>query len=225
MQISWLGHACFVLVSNQGTRIVTDPFDADMYKGHLNYQPIDISADIVTISHSTHDDHNYARGVRDRRLVKTKAKETVIDDVKIRGVESYHDQSSGRERGPNTIFVFDIDGLVVVHLGDLGHVLEQMHVAAIGPKVDVLLCPVGGAVTVDLIEAGQTIDKLNPRIVIPMHFKTPDCRIGFDDVEPFLANRERVKRLPYTVAINPADLPEQMEVWVMDYRKEKDPVP
>ena len=225
MQISWLGHACFLLVSESGTRIVADPFDATEFGGEMNYPPIDLSADVVTVSHTTHGDHNYANGVRDRRLVKSKQKETTIDDVKIFGVASHHDRSSGAERGDNTIFVFELDGLVVVHLGDLGHPLATNQVSAIGPKVDVLLCPVGGVFTIGMAEADDVIAQLNPRIVIPMHYKTPDCRIGLDTIDSFVVGKSNVKTLPWTVTVTSDTLPAEPQVWVMDYRKEDDPEP
>ena len=225
MKLKWLGHACFLMESEQGTRIVTDPFDPNEYSGDLLYQPVDCSADVVTISHSQHGDHNYAGGVRDRRLVKSKLKESTVDDVTIRGVATFHDRSGGAERGPNTIFVFEVDGLVVVHLGDLGHDLAQNQLREIGRKVDVLLCPIGGTFTIGVVEAEVIIKTLDPKIVVPMHFKTPDCKFGFDAIEPFIIDKTNVRYHPWSVTISQEDLPSETEIWVMDYRKEEDPQP
>jgi L-ascorbate metabolism protein UlaG (beta-lactamase superfamily) len=219
MQISWLGHSCFLLISDKGTRIVADPFDVRSYSNQLTYPPIDVSADVVTMSHTSHGDHNYADGVRDRSLVKSKLKETVFKDVRIYGVGSYHDRSNGAERGPNTIFVFEIDGMTVVHLGDLGHVIGEIQQRAIESPVDVLLCPIGGHYTIDANEADESIAKLHPRIVIPMHYKTAHCDFPIDGIETFIVGRKNVRKLPWFVTIDRASLPQETEIWVMDYRK------
>ena len=219
MQISWLGHSCFLMISDQGTRIVTDPYDVRAYDGQLNYRPVDLPADAVTMSHTSHSDHNYADGVRDRRLVKSKLKETVLDDVTMFGVASYHDRCHGTDRGENTIFVFNIDGLKVVHLGDLGHVLGEAQVKAIGPGVDVVMCPIGGHFTIDANEADESIAKLNPKIVIPMHYRTPHCSFPIDGIETFTVEKPNVKKLPWYATIDKASLPAATEVWVLDYRK------
>jgi len=219
MQISWLGHSCFLIISDGGTRIITDPFDVRAYASQLLYKPIDIPADAVTISHTSHGDHNYTDGIRDRRLVKTKLKETVFEDVKIYGVASYHDRSHGSDRGDNTIFIFEIDGLTVAHLGDLGHVLNEVQMRAIRSPIDVLLCPIGGNYTIDTNEADEVIKKLRPKIVIPMHYRTPHCKFPIDNVDTFIVGKDNVKKLPWYATIDKATLPEQTEIWVMDYRK------
>jgi L-ascorbate metabolism protein UlaG (beta-lactamase superfamily) len=218
MQISWLGHSCFLLISDKGTRIVTDPFDARAYAGQLRYKPIDVAADVVTISHMSHGDHNFADAVKGHKLMKTKAKETTFEDVRIFGVASHHDRSHGAERGENTIFVFNIDDIAVAHLGDLGHVIGEAQTRAMGP-IDVVLCPVGGTYTIDANEADETIAKLYPKIVIPMHYKTPHCSFPIDGIETFTVGRPNVKKMPWFVTIDKATLPKETEIWVMDYRK------
>jgi L-ascorbate metabolism protein UlaG (beta-lactamase superfamily) len=171
----WFGQACFLIETSQKTQIITDPMEMGLYK-----IPEDISPDIVTVSHE-HSDHNQvdvvsgsptvlrglASGGKDFASIQEK-----IKDVTIYTVSSYHDESQGQERGKNAIFVFQFDGLKVVHLGDLGHVLSAEQVEKIG-DVDVVMIPVGGTYTIFGETADKVISQLNPKmIVFPMHFKT-----------------------------------------------------
>lgn len=126
MKIRWLGHACFLLESQDGTKIVTDPFD-----GSVGYKIPMLEADIVTVSHD-HYDHNYVEGVQgDPQIIKS-AGEFNIDNIRIKGVPAYHDEVKGAKRGPNIIYNFDIDGIKVCHVGDLGHLLSKTQLEEIG---------------------------------------------------------------------------------------------
>lgn len=179
MKIRWFGQACFLLESQDGTKIVTDPFD-----GSVGYKIPMLEADIVTVSHD-HYDHNYVEGVQgDPQVIKSSG-EYAIDSVSIKGVPAYHDEVKGAKRGPNIIYTFDIDGIKVCHLGDLGHLLSKTQLEDIG-DVDVLLIPVGGTFTLDAEGAAAAIEQFSPKIIIPMHFKTPAISLPIDSVDKFL---------------------------------------
>ncbi len=190
MKVKWLGHACFLLTSESGLRIMTDPYESGVFG--LEYAPPSVDADIVTVSHD-HADHNNVADVKGNPQVVQGAGSHEAKGIQFKGVASAHDESSGKERGPNTIFCFALDGINVCHLGDLGHDLPDQAAADIG-GVDVLLVPVGGNFTIDAAAAGRVCRKLAPKVVIPMHFKNDRCP-GFPvaGVEDFTQGREQVK--------------------------------
>jgi len=165
MDITWYGHSCFRL-SDRGVVIVTDPPSDE-----LGYQRPRIRANVVTISHE-HPGHNNRIGFRGGPRFFDGPGEYEVGGVFITGIATYHDGRRGASRGRNTVFVFDFGGLTVCHLGDLGHVLSQSQAEALS-EVDVLLIPVGGLHTLDATKAAEVISLVEPRIVIPMHYKTP----------------------------------------------------
>ncbi len=171
MKVTWLGHASFLLVSDSGTKIITDPYKPGMYG--LNYDDIGESADIVTVSHE-HDDHNNVGAVQGSPAIVRGTGSQEAKGVTFRGVAAHHDDAKGSQRGDNTIYCFAVDGVNVCHVGDLGHELAESAVAEIG-QVDLLLLPVGGNFTIDATVAKGVCDKLRPKIVIPMHFKNERC--------------------------------------------------
>ena len=166
MDISYLGHSSFRLKSKDATT-VTDPFDPKMVG--LKYSGIE--ADIVTISH-LHEDHSRADLVKGTRKIVDGPGEYEIMGVSIIGLSSFHDAKKGAERGPNTIFVFEIEGLRLAHLGDLGHALSQELVEDMG-GIDILMIPVGGFYTIGPEEAADVVREIEPKIVIPMHYQLP----------------------------------------------------
>jgi L-ascorbate metabolism protein UlaG (beta-lactamase superfamily) len=179
MEITWFGHACFKLLSSSGLSIITDPFDET-----VGYDIPNEQADIVTVSHQ-HFDHNYVQGVQGTPEVISKVGNFYVKDIPIKGVKSYHDDKGGSKRGINIIYVVEIDGIKVCHLGDLGHILAQEQVEQIG-NIDVLLIPVGGTYTIDAHAAAGVILSLKPSIVIPMHYKTDRINFPIDGVDKFL---------------------------------------
>ena len=188
MKIKWLGHACFMITSEAGTRIITDPY---AIKEDLTYGKITESADIVTVSHE-HADHNNVTAVQGKPdVVRGSAK---VKGMEFKGIASYHDKVGGSQRGKNTIFCFEVDGIRVCHVGDLGHLLSDKQVAELG-GVDILLIPVGGYFTIDAKVATQICDQLKPRVVIPMHYRTDKCTFSITGVDDFLEGKERVNRL------------------------------
>ena len=189
MTIKLLGHASFLITSEDGVRIITDPYEPGGYDGALRYGPITDEADIVTVSHD-HADHNYVAGVPGNPVVVTKS--TEVSGISFRVIDSYHDDAQGAERGPNRIFCFVVDGIKVCHLGDLGHLLSTEQASSIG-DVDVLLIPVGGHFTIDAQGATRTIEQLQPAVAIPMHYKTPKVDFPIGPVDDFLAGKQNVE--------------------------------
>jgi L-ascorbate metabolism protein UlaG (beta-lactamase superfamily) len=192
MKVRWLGHACFLLTSDDGTRIITDPYKPGAFG--LNYRPPAETADIVTVSHE-HDDHNNVADVKGDPEVVRGAGVHNVKGVEFKGVATSHDQASGAQRGSNVVFCFTLDGVRVCHLGDLGHELSDKTVGEIGP-VDVLLVPVGGNFTIDAGVANGVVDGIRPKIVIPMHFQNERCpNFPVATVEGFQKLRQRVRAL------------------------------
>ena len=179
MKISWLGHACFMIQTNDGKVIITDPFDDS-----VGYPQPRAAADLVTVSHQ-HFDHNAVKMVPGKPKVIQTPGEHVINGLKIIGIPCYHDNAKGSLRGNNLIFIFEESGSRVCHLGDLGHIPDQKLLGEIG-YVDVLLIPVGGLYTIDASEAREVISLVKPGYAAPMHYKTPCLRLPISPLENFL---------------------------------------
>ena len=180
MKIKWLGHSSFLLEESTGTSIVTDPYEGD-YVG-IPYP--EVRADIVTISHG-HNDHNAVKAVSGNPKVIDSVGFWEIDGVDINTLESNHDHHGGTRRGKNLICKFRLDGVDVVHMGDIGEEIPPELGEAIGPVI-VLLIPVGDNYTIGAEQAKEYVDFLMPDIVIPMHYKTPSCQLDIDKLRPFL---------------------------------------
>ncbi len=221
VSIRWFGHSCFLITSSQGTKLLTDPVGEE-----TGYKLPDVMPDIITISHE-HFDHNYIRPYMDNDPVvfrgedshgrdwqKTEAK---VKDIDIYSVGTYHDNSQGKKDGKNSAFVFLVDGLRIVHLGDLGHLLTEEQIKAIGTP-DVLFIPTGGNYTIEFIQAAEVIKQLQPKIVMPMHFKTPACNFTLFSVKRFLKEMKNVRVLLETsIVVNKDTLPGETEVVSLRY--------
>jgi L-ascorbate metabolism protein UlaG (beta-lactamase superfamily) len=223
-RLTWYGQACFLLESAAGARVVMDPIPSS-----IGYTPPgDLRADVVTVSHEHPDHSNVAlvqgkpkvlRGLTADKKGWVKIEEKV-KDVAIRSVGVYHDDEKGQKRGLNTIFVFEVGGLRVAHLGDLGHLLTDTQLSAVG-SVDVVLIPVGGFFTIDAAQATRVIDQLRPRlIIVPMHYKTDVLTIKeLATVDAFLAGRPNVRReASNTLAITGVKKRPSVEVVVLNYK-------
>ena len=183
-KIYWAGQSCFqISVSNSkdhSADIVIDPFDEK-----LGLKLPNLSGDIVLVSHQHHD-HNNVEGVKGSPFVIEGPGEYEVKEVFINGIPSFHDDQEGKERGANTIYVFEAEGLKFCHLGDLGQKqLTDEQLEKID-AVDVLMIPVGGKYTIDSQAAQKIIGQIEPRIVIPMHFALPKQKDELDDVAKFL---------------------------------------
>ena len=211
MKIKYLGHSSFVITSDSGVKIIIDPY---VTGGVFSYGKIEESADIVIVSHD-HFDHSNVAAVRGNPELVRGAVTTKIKGIEFKGIPSYHDDAGGRQRGKNTIFCFEVDGIRVCHLGDLGHQLSAQQVADLG-KVDILLIPVGGTFTIDAKVATEVCNKLIPRVIIPMHYKTEKCGLSVAGVDEFLRGKEGVKRLDASeVEFKQGELPAQTQIIVL----------
>ncbi|HEC24036.1 MAG TPA: hypothetical protein ENI95_14070 [Chloroflexi bacterium] len=177
MEITWYGHSCFRMMERGVASIVTDPFDAS-----IGYTVPRLRADIVTISHDA-PGHNAVENVKGASHVLTRPGEYEIGGVFITGIETYNPRKTEVRR--NVIFVFDFDGVVICHLGDLDHVPTQSQIEQLG-AVDVLMVPVGGGEALDSSQAAEVISRIEPGIVIPMHYKTPACHLDLAPLDNFL---------------------------------------
>lgn len=169
MDITYLGHSCF-RIKGKDCVVVMDP-----YTKEVGFSLPQTTADIVTVSHD-HSDHNAATLVKgtSRRpdpFVISAPGEYEIAGTSVFGVSSFHDNAAGKDRGKNTMYVVQADGITVAHLGDLGHMISDKQLEELD-GVDVLLCPVGGTYTIDPKTAVEVIAAIQPSYVIPMHFRT-----------------------------------------------------
>ena len=216
MKIKWYGHAAFLLTSDQGVRVILDPYEPGAFEGKLTYGKIDDQADLVLTSHD-HADHNDVKSLpgSPERIADTKLRQA--KGLTVKGVATYHDASAGSERGKNIVFKITMDGLHVCHLGDLGHPLTAKEVAEIGP-VDILLIPVGGYFTIDPSEAAKVAEQIKAKVLIPMHFKTAKCGFPIAPVDDFLKGKSNVKRAKTSeAAFTTGSLPQQTEILVLDH--------
>jgi L-ascorbate metabolism protein UlaG (beta-lactamase superfamily) len=209
MEITWLGHACFRIKGSQSV-VITDPFPPD-----LGYKLGDPTADVVTISH-WHPSHSYYQGIRgEPRLVKGPG-EYEIAGVLILGLGTYHDSVKGQTRGKNTVYLMEVDGLAVCHLGDIGHILGDEAIEEMG-NVDILMLPVGGVSTISPAMAAEIIRKVEPKVVIPMHFKTPATARDLEPVDNFLKEMGMGQIEPRPkLNISKSNLPISTQVFVLN---------
>lgn len=166
MQIKYIGHASFFL-KTKDARVVTDPYDPKMVG--LKFPKTE--ADIVTISHH-HGDHDYKDGISGEPLVIDWPGEYEKNGVRIFGYKSFHDNKQGAERGENILFKFEVENISILHCGDMGVVPNQELLDEIG-DVDILMVPVGGFYTIGPDEATEVVKKIEPSLVIPMHYNDP----------------------------------------------------
>lgn len=213
MDITYLGHSSFRLRGKTAT-LVTDPYTSDI---GLKF-PKHTTADIVTISHE-HDDHNFVSAIEGTPRVVRGPGEYDIAGVGIVGIGTYHDSEKGAVRGRNTIFRIEIDGLSIVHLGDLGHTLTGPEVESLD-GVNILLVPVGGFYTIDAEAAAGIVHEIEPSIVIPMHYGRPELnQKTFGTVAPlsiFLKEMGKEDVTPQPkLSITKDKLPEELQVVVL----------
>lgn len=212
VKIRWLGHACFLVTAGH-VRWVTDPYDEG-----TGYLMPPVEADYITVSHG-HFDHACVQAVGGDPVIYRERGDMHFGPFPVRGVLTFHDDLGGARRGCNLAFVADFGGVRICHLGDLGHVLNQQQRAELG-RVDVLLLPVGGTYTIDALAAVEVARQLEPRLVIPMHYKTAALAFPLDGVERFLSRvRKGIRHHPQaTLEVDRATLPGTTEVCVLEYQ-------
>lgn len=224
--LKWLGHPTFILTTSTGLTALLDPMGAG-----VGYPLTPVSGvDLVTVSHEHSDHNNVALATGSPTILRglvgndwAKIDQT-IKGVRIRTVGTFHDDAQGGQRGKNAIFVFEIDGMNIAHLGDLGHKLSDDQVKAIG-NVDVVMIPVGGFYTIDGKNAAQVVAQLNPKVVIPMHYKTPALAASLanvlataDDFVTAIGSTAKVTQTGQAITLSSAKLPSERTVMVMSYK-------
>src|SRR3989344_2395274 len=183
IKISWAGQSCFQISVSNGkdntTNIVIDPF------GEIGFKMPNFEADILLITH-LHEDHNNIKAIKGDPFLVEGPGEYEIKGVFVQGINSFHDDKEGKERGKNTIYTIETDGIRLCHLGDLGqNQLTDEQLEKIG-QVDVLMIPVGGVYTISSGEAQKIIGQIEPKIVIPMHYELPGLKFKLEGVDKFL---------------------------------------
>lgn len=221
VSLTWFGQSTFLMKTGDGVKVLIDPANPSMVKAEIAD-----NIDLVTVSHE-HGDHNYVqlakgepvivRGLNGSEYAKV---DQTVKGIKVRSVASFHDNQSGAQRGKNAIFVYEIKGLKIVHLGDLGHVLSADQVKEIG-AVDILMIPIGGGFTFDLPTAMEVIKQLNPKVLVPMHFSPANAPAGgfrLGTVEDFVKvvnGAYEVKTSGHTETFEAGKLPAKTTIYVM----------
>lgn len=221
MKIKWLAHSCFLLTGSDGTTVMTDPYEPGGFGGAIRHGPVTGHVDMVTISHG-HADHAYTAGLAatpeivDGLELARAGRPQQAGPVTLRAIHTFHDARKGVDRGENAVVAIQLDDLNVVHLGDLGHDLAAEQAAPLGP-VDVLLSPVGGNFTIDARAAWEIVQTLKPKIVIPMHVKTPQLDFPIAPVDDFLAGKPAVDRVGGSeVEVTREALPAETKIVVLE---------
>lgn len=179
MKIKWYGHSCFLFEDAEGRTLMTDP-----YEPRTGYCLDGARAGVVLESHQ-HFDHNYDAGVAgDPIVIKTPGRHSPLG-IPVTGVETAHDHHGGERRGKNIMFMFEMDGIRVLHLGDLGCIPAAEAVAELG-RPDMLFIPVGGNYTIDGAEAIKVMELFDPRVTVPMHYKLPRGNVDVGELDSFI---------------------------------------
>jgi len=211
LRVQWFGHSCFLITSSDGKRVLTDPFNAS-----VGYPLPSVEADVVLVSHSHGDHNNTAAAKGNPKIVRTEGENSAAG-ISFLGVSSFHDSSGGSQRGKNIIFVWEMDGVRLAHLGDLGQPeLTADQLAEIG-KVDLIFIPVGGNYTIDAKQATKVMEQLSPMLVFPMHYKTDVVNLPIASVDGFLAGKDSVEKVGKNFVVVD-ELPEKIKIIVLDYK-------
>lgn len=204
MEIRYIGHSCFEL-KNKNLSIITDP-----YHDEVGFKLPKLKANIITISHD-HFDHNNVESVDSAYgdkapFVVKNAGGYEVEGVLVEGIQTFHDDKSGALRGLNTVYDIKIDGMTICHLGDLGSDLTEEQVEELD-GVDILFVPVGGKYTLDAEEAAKVVGKIEPRIVIPMHYMVDGLKIDVEGVDKFIKDMGLTPEKLDSLKIEKKDLP------------------
>jgi len=208
--VKWHRHACFEIRGSNVT-VVIDPHDG----ASLGIAPPSCKGDVILVTHD-HFDHNAVSIVAkpDSEILVMLRGEKTVKGVYVKGIKTYHDKFEGRQRGENTVYLFIVDGIRFAHLGDLGHVLNESEIKELG-EVDVLFIPVGGTYTIGAKEAAEIVNKLSPKLVMPMHYKIPGLELPLSEVDKFTSKFEKVEEKPNEVEVTKENLPEPVTIWVL----------
>jgi len=208
MQIRWHGHSCFEITDS--IVVVTDPHDGKS----LGIAPPSASADVVLISHD-HFDHNSFKTIRgSHKDVFAFVGEFDFNGSKFLGLETDHDEAGGAKRGKNVMYTMTLDDISMCHCGDLGNMPKDDVLERIA-GVDILMVPVGGVYTMDLPNLVRFIEKVGPRVIIPMHYRVGGLSIPVNAVDPFLASfNYDVEHVGNEIDLSADELPTETTIWV-----------
>lgn len=202
MIITWYGQSCFKIQGKE-VILVTDPYDKS-----TGLRPPYIHADIVTVSHQHHD-HNNVKAIKGEPFVVDGPGEYETKGVEIYGIQTFHDKKEGKERGLNTVYTIQMNEILICHLGDLGHLLTDKQLEDIN-GVDILFVPVGGVYTINALESVKVIDAIEPKMVIPMHYKIPKLNIDLHKIDKFCKEMGISKtKIEEKLVIKKRDLPSE----------------
>lgn len=193
MKVKYLGHSCFLVTANAGTRVLIDPYVAG--SSGLDYAPVREEADVVLLSHE-HADHGgvSADGLPGKPVVLRGDETHTVAGIEFRPLVLDHDRAKGAERGKVTAWNFMVDDVRFVHLGDLGRTLNTQELVTLGGRVGVMCVPVGGGAVLRPQDASTVVEKIAPRVAIPMHYRTERDSIPPSTLEDYLALKELVQR-------------------------------
>jgi L-ascorbate metabolism protein UlaG (beta-lactamase superfamily) len=212
LDITWLGYSCFRIKGKEVT-VMTDP-----YPPGLGYSLGRPQANIVTVSHP-HAGHSYIEGVNGEYKVIKGPGEYELKDIYITGIATWHDPDKGQKLGQNTIYVLEMEGVTLCHLGDLGHQLSSELLEEVG-DIDVLFLPVGGVSTIGGATAAEIVRRVTPKVAVPMHYKTPTLKKELEPVDKFLKEmgiKENVSQPK--LSVSRSNLPASTQVIVLEYAK------
>jgi L-ascorbate metabolism protein UlaG (beta-lactamase superfamily) len=210
VEITWLGHSCFKIKGGE-TTLITDPFSPE-----TGYNLGNQEAQIVTVSHDR-PGHNNAAAIAGTPKVLRGPGEYEIGGVLILGVATFHDAVNGVEKGKNTVFLYEIDDITICHMGDIGHLMTPEQLEEID-EIDVLMIPMGGVTTLGAVQAAEQARKLEPKIVIPMHYATPGHDTHLEPVDKFLAEFGARDVEPLNkLSITRNNLPDTTKVVLLNY--------
>jgi len=211
MDIYFYGQACFKLKGKTAT-VFIDPYKEEFTGLKL---PKDLSANLAISTHD-HDDHNNLDSIMDADLKIEGPGEYEVRGISVTGVSTFHDTEAGGQRGRNTVYNVSVDGLNIVHLGDLGHKLTEEQIEEIG-ATDILLVPVGSVYTIDAKTAADVVSQLEPKIVIPMHYALPGLKFELEPVENFMKEMGAEAVEPQAkLSITKDKLPDELQVIVLN---------
>lgn len=218
MEIFYFGQSCF-RIKGKNTIILTDPFSPEIGLGFPK-----TSAEIITVSHQHYDHNNISAVVGTSRraepFIISGPGEYEVSGVFVYGISSFHDSENGAKRGKNTVYVINVDGIRLAHLGDLGHRLSEAQLEEIN-GVDVLMIPVGGIYTLTAAEAVGVVSQIEPKIVIPMHYELPGLKIELHPVENFLKEIGlEGSQSEDKLVIDKEKLPEERRVVILNARSQ-----
>jgi len=207
LQIRWHGHSCFEITND--ITLVTDPHDGKS----IGIPAPSVTGDVILVSHD-HYDHNSVKSVeKDDSKVITDERKRTVANIDIKGIESFHDECHGEKRGENIIYKFTMNGITFCHLGDIGHEIDEETTQKIG-DVDILFIPIGGTFTVDANQAWNIINKIKPKIAVPMHYKIGGLSLPIAGIDPFLERSTyKILKVGNEIDIEKEDLPSEPEIW------------